>query len=38
VVTSAGCTDLVWVVDSGWARPSLATLAVKKAFGLPATV
>lgn len=29
-------TDLVWVVDSGWASPNLATLDVKKAFGLAA--
>lgn len=31
-------TDLVWVMDMGWASPNLETLAVKKAFGLPATV
>ena len=31
-------TDLVWVMDMGWASPNLATLAVKKTFGLPATV
>ncbi len=31
------CTDLVWVVDSGWASPNLAALAVKKTLGLPAT-
>jgi hypothetical protein len=31
-------TDLIWVIDSGWASPSRATLAVKKAFGLPATM
>ena len=30
-------TDLVWVVDSGWASPNLAALAVKKTLGLPAT-
>ena len=31
-------TDLIWVINSGWASPSLATLAVKKPFGLPATM